>query len=223
MTPVGCPSQETKTRVTAARSVGSGAVRPAQAKDRVPTRTWCPDTTAAIPAAGTSLAPVADSSDSPLPSASAVSEVAIGWVDICSTEAARAISRSAAMPSAGWTAVTAGVPEVRVPVLSKAAVRTLASCSREPESRTMIPSLAAGLVPGLKASGGALMWGHGVATTSTWANLTGSPDRAQARPAMASETMVKGTATRSARLTKGAREDWALRTRVRIRWYWESA
>ena len=44
----------------------------------------------------------------------------------------------------------------------------------------------------------------------------------QATQAMMKARTVKGTAIRSAVLTTAAREDWAERTRLRIRWYWES-
>lgn len=71
--------------------------------------------------------------------------------------------------------------------------------SMTPPDFTITPLAADRPIPARKATGAAISSGHGVATTSTRANCTGSPDRYQASPAIASETRVKGTAYRSER------------------------
>ena len=71
---------------------------------------------------------------------------------------------------------TSGRPIVRVPVLSKTAVRTPPSCSSAVPWRNTMPRRAAWLIPPMMATGVARMRGQGVATTSTASTRTGSPD-----------------------------------------------
>ena len=89
---------------------------------------------------------------------------------------------------------TSALPWVRVPVLSNAAERTRASTSNTPPSLMMTLSFAAELIPPINATGVAMSSGHGVATTSTSANRTGSPLRNHAKSAISNDTMVNGTA-----------------------------
>ena len=58
----------------------------------------------------------------------------------------------------------------------------------------MMPLRAARLMPPMNATGAAMSSGHGVASTSTSANRTGSPESHHATPASASENSVNGTA-----------------------------
>lgn len=67
-----------------------------------------------------------------------------------------------------------------------------------------------------------MMSGHGVATTSTSAIRTGSPDNHHAIPAITSATSVNGTAKRSARRTTREREALASWTSAMIPAYWLS-
>ena len=59
-----------------------------------------------------------------------------------------------------------------------------------PPDFTITPLAADRLIPARKATGAAISSGHGVATTSTWANRTGSPDRYQATPALLAVMVV---------------------------------
>ena len=143
--------------------------------------------------------------------------------DCASTLAAAASSRSASCVPSVTTSTIRGCPKVSVPVLSMATVRAFASRSRAPESLTIMPSFAARLTPAKNATGAASNSGHGVATTSTSASRTGSPDAHHAIPAIANDSKVKGIATRSAMRTTGACESCACFTNAMICWYCESA
>ena len=89
---------------------------------------------------------------------------------------------------------SAGEPCVRVPVLSNTAVLVAASSSSTLPPFTITPLRAARLMPPRNATGAAMSSGHGVASTSTSAKRTESPDSHHARPASARENSVKGTA-----------------------------
>src|SRR5699024_5538 len=101
-------------------------------------------------------------------------------------------------------------------VLSSAADRTRARVSSAPASLTITFSRAEELIPPMNATGAAMSRGQGVATTSTSANRVGSPLTYQATPAMVSDTIVNGTAYRSAKRTIGARDSTASDTRRTI-------
>ncbi len=66
--------------------------------------------------------------------------------------------------------------------------RARASVSSAPPPLTMIPRRAERLIPATIAIGAARSSGQGVATTSTDRARTGSPDTAQARPAIPSDS-----------------------------------
>src|SRR5699024_97510 len=99
-----------------------------------------------------------------------------------------------AVPVTGTMRETVGTPCVNVPVLSKATDLTFANRSKAPPSLTMTLARAAEDMPPINATGAPMSSGHGVATTSTSAKRTGSPDHHQATPATTSEITVNGTA-----------------------------
>lgn len=75
-------------------------------------------------------------------------------------------------------------PWERVPVLSKAMERILASFSSDVPDLMMTPTALALLMPEMKATGAARISGQGEATTRTSTKRMNSPEKAQARPAM---------------------------------------
>ena len=110
--------------------------------------------------------------------------------ETCSSEAARARTSSGVRSGAVTTSARRGRPAVSVPVLSKSMTRARASASRAPPPLTMMPRFAERLMPETMAMGAASSSGQGVATTRTARARTGSPEMAQAMPAM---TSVSGT------------------------------
>ncbi len=84
-----------------------------------------------------------------------------------------------------------GTPDVSVPVLSRTRTFARARVSSAPPPFTMIPRCAAREIPDTIAIGTASSSGHGVATTSTDRARSGSPEIAQAPPAMTSVTGTK--------------------------------
>src|SRR5690606_1530330 len=125
--------------------------------------------------------------------------------------------------SVARTSTTSGRPRVNVPVLSRATVRTWARRSRIDADLQMMPDRAARDVPAMNATGAAMMSGQGVATTSTSANRTGSPVRAQAVAPIVYASTLNGSATLSASRTNGAFEVRACATSAMIAWYSDPA
>ncbi len=103
-----------------------------------------------------------------------------------------------------------------MPVLSSATVRTRARVSSTPPDLTTTPLLAARPIPARNATGAAISSGQGVATTSTCANLAGSPDHHQPAAASVNENSVNGSAYLSANRTIGDRLSAASCTRATI-------
>ena len=101
--------------------------------------------------------------------------------------ASRSVS-AAGIPLSGTTRSSSGRPSVTVPVLSSNTDRALPSRSIVAAPLTTTPARAQRERPELSAIGAARMSGHGVATTNTASARTGSPDKAQARPATTAVT-----------------------------------
>ena len=96
---------------------------------------------------------------------------------------------------------------VSVPVLSKAMVFASAVCSIAAPFFTIIPCLAARLIPEMIAIGAARISGHGVATTMTSRKRMLWWLKTQAKIAIVKAITVKGMLYLSARRTNG---DWLL-------------
>jgi hypothetical protein len=124
-------------------------------------------------------------------------ELANTWADTWSSEAARRRSSSGSI----WPSVTmsanAGLPCVRVPVLSNSMTRPEARRSRAPPPLITTPMCAALDSPDMIAIG-ARTSGQGVATTSTATARTGSAVHHHEAPATRSVSGTKAIAIRSA-------------------------
>ena len=155
--------------------------------------------------------------------AASITPVASTCDEYCSADAASCSSSSASKPGSGITSTSSGSPCESVPVLSNAADLARESASIVAPPFTITPLRALALMPPMKATGAAISSGHGVASTSTSANRTGSPDSHQANPAIARETRVNGTAKRSATRTVGALDSSAAFTSAMICWYCDDA
>ena len=101
-------------------------------------------------------------------------ELANTWADTWSSEAARRRSSSGSVWPSVTTSAKAGLPCVRVPVLSNSITRPEARRSRAPPPLITTPMCAALDSPDMIAIGAARSSGQGVATTSTATARTGS-------------------------------------------------
>lgn len=97
---------------------------------------------------------------------------ASGWLEPCSSAAARRSAVCSSTPAKVFTATTCGLPSVRVPVLSKTVVSSsLARCSAS-ASRTSTPYSAARPTPEIIDIGVAVPKAHGQAIISTVVAMT---------------------------------------------------
>ncbi len=150
-----------------------------------------------------------------------------GCSDPVSRAAARSRTRSAANPGAATTAVTAGLPRVRVPVLSMTTVSIRPAASRASPPRTRIPVSAPLPVPTMIAVGVARPMAHGQAMMTTPMNAVRASVRRGSGPAANQITNVTTATTitagtkisliRSARRWIGALEPCARWTSSTIR------
>src|SRR5215468_362623 len=119
---------------------------------------------------------------------------AYGWIETCSTEAAKRTISSDDQEANVSTDTTCGRADVTVPVLSRSTTETRANASRGPPPLTMTPCFAALETPAMIAAGAARMSGQGVATTKTASARIGLPSITQAKADSASVNAKKPSA-----------------------------
>src|SRR5690625_1817919 len=163
-------------------------------KDDFPTEVcWPWSVVATIPLVATSSASSTLTSDLCRWRAYATIGSANTCTEYCSAEAA-SWRVSLEEPQTGTIRATVGVPWVSVPVLSNAADFTFDKRSRAPPSLTITVARAADDMPPINDTGAPMSSGQGVATTSTSAKRTASPEYHHATPATIKEITVNGTA-----------------------------
>ena len=123
--------------------------------------------------------------------ASRTSASALTWLEAWSSDAASLRTSPSGTTPVMRMETTPACPLVRVPVLSRTAVRILASDSSAPPLLTSTPREAARDRPEMIATGTARMSGQGVATTRTASALVPSPLAHHAPPAIASVSSRK--------------------------------
>ena len=132
-----------------------------------------------------------------------------GWLLAASSAAANLSNSVWVCSGVVWVATTWGWFRVRVPVLSKATVRIVPSCSNAAPDLMTTPNLLAEPIAEITVTGTAIASAHGEAATNTTSarsiHVPGSPIRNPNAAIMTAVMSTKGTRGRAIRSARRAR------------------